>query len=678
MNLKLNSFQKKAGIFYTPEYITEFMVKNAIFEYILTFFEKRYQTIDELILSDNLDDLKKLNNIIIHLKILDPACGAGIFLLKSGQILLELTNKIAKRLNLRQMIFKKRVDIIEKNLYGVDIFEESIQECKSQLKKWLISNNQLNLNNYGNKNINFNLKVGNSLIGRLNEEINGEDVFSKNLSIEWKPFHWSKEFPEVIKSGGFDIILENPPYVFTRGGNFSPLQKKYFQIYISKLGLIQSKRGKQIQSNKLNTYSLFILRSLELLKKGGELAAIVPNNFLRNTNLDIYRDYILSNYSINRIVDLSNGVFRNVVASIICLFIDKKMPDGEFKTQIISNIEDLNENIYTENKIAQSSFLKNKSYVINIHLDETSRKICKDILKNSINLGEITEYIIEGIICSKKRDIYETRLKSIDMPFLEGKNIDSYITKWSGKFIRYDRENLHRARSNEVFTSNKLIIQRISGGTKPLKANYDPGVFYTFSSINNIIINEEYRKKIPLKLVLLILNSNLMNWYYAINFTNKSELTVNISKTFLEEIPVVKPKNKSLFENIADYLMFLFQYYNIKNEKLIFTDDIIQFFYVLSNGIIYELYLKEKIKSNLIIDLENKLTPIRFEDWIQMKFNNIIFNKKFPDFEKIEKENLEKIKNVYHKLVKDNTIQINLKKIYKNKWIKFIERGVRK
>lgn len=678
MNLKLNSFQKKAGIFYTPEYITEFMVKNAIFEYILTFFEKRYQTIDELILSDNLDDLKKLNNIIIHLKILDPACGAGIFLLKSGQILLELTNKIAKRLNLRQMIFKKRVDIIEKNLYGVDIFEESIQECKSQLKKWLISNNQLNLNNYGNKNINFNLKVGNSLIGRLNEEINGEDVFSKNLSIEWKPFHWSKEFPEVIKSGGFDIILENPPYVFTRGGNFSPLQKKYFQIYISKLGLIQSKRGKQIQSNKLNTYSLFILRSLELLKKGGELAAIVPNNFLRNTNLDIYRDYILSNYSINRIVDLSNGVFRNVVASIICLFIDKKMPDGEFKTQIISNIEDLNENIYTENKIAQSSFLKNKSYVINIYLDETSRKICKDILKNSINLGEITEYIIEGIICSKKRDIYETRLKSIDMPFLEGKNIDSYITKWSGKFIRYDRENLHRARSNEVFTSNKLIIQRISGGTKPLKANYDPGVFYTFSSINNIIINEEYRKKIPLKLVLLILNSNLMNWYYAINFTNKSELTVNISKTFLEEIPVVKPKNKSLFENIADYLMFLFQYYNIKNEKLIFTDDIIQFFYVLSNGIIYELYLKEKIKSNLIIDLENKLMPIRFEDWIQMKFNNIIFNKKFPDFEKIEKENLEKIKNVYHKLVKDNTIQINLKKIYKNKWIKFIERGVRK
>ncbi|MCK4280903.1 MAG: hypothetical protein KAX10_02215, partial [Candidatus Lokiarchaeota archaeon] len=353
-------------------------------------------------------------------------------------------------------------------------------------------------------------------------------------------------------------------------------------------------------------------------------------------------------------------------------------PDGEFKTQIISNIEDLNENIYTENKIAQSSFLKNKSYVITIHLDETSRKICKDILKNSINLGEITEYIIEGIICSKKRDIYETRLKSIDMPFLEGKNIDSYITKWSGKFIRYDRENLHRARSNEVFTSNKLIIQRISGGTKPLKANYDPGVFYTFSSINNIIINEEYRKKIPLKLVLLILNSNLMNWYYAINFTNKSELTVNISKTFLEEIPIVKPKNKSLFENIADYLMFLFQYYNIKNEKLIFTDDIIQFFYVLSNGIIYELYLKEKIKSNLIIDLENKLMPIRFEDWIQMKFNNIIFNKKFPDFEKIEKENLEKIKNVYHKLVKDNTIQINLKKIYKNKWIKFIERGVRK
>jgi len=678
MNLKLNSFQKKAGIFYTPEYITEFMVKNAIFEYILTFFEKRYQTIDELILSDNLDDLKKLNNIIIHLKILDPACGAGIFLLKSGQILLELTSKIAKRLNLRQMIFKKRVDIIEKNLYGVDIFEESIQECKSQLKKWLISNNQLNLNNYGNKYINFNLKVGNSLIGRLNEEINGEDAFSKNLSIEWKPFHWSKEFPEIMKNGGFDIILENPPYIFTRGGNFSTLQKTYFRNFISKLGLIQSQKGKQFQSNKLNTYSLFILRSLELLKKGAKLAVLIPNNFLRNTNLDIYRDYILRNYCINQIVDLSNSVFRNVVASIICLFIDKKKPDREFKTQIISNIEDLNENIYTENKRVQSSFLKNKSYVINIYLDETSRKICKDIVKNSINLGEITEYIIEGIICSKKRDVYETRLKSIDMPFLEGKNIDRYITKWSGKFIRYDRENLHRARPNEVFTSNKLIVQRISGGAKPLKANYDSGIFYTFSSINNIIIKEYFRNKFPLKLILLILNSNLMNWYYSINFTNKSKFTVNISKNFLEEIPIVEPKDKSLFEIMAEYLIFLFHYYNIEKEKLIFNNEIIQFFYVLSNGIIYELYLKEKIKSNLIKNLKNKLTPIKFEYWINGKFRKLIFKEDIFHFEIIEKENLEKIKRVYNKLVKDNTIQTNFNEIYKNKLIKFIEKDVKK
>jgi len=678
MNLKSNSFQKKAGIFYTPEYISEFIVKNAIFEYILTFFEKRYQNIDELILSDNLDDLKKLNNIIIHLKILDPACGAGIFLLKSGQILFELTSKIAKRLNLREPTSKNKVEILENNLYGVDIFEEIVQECKSQMKKWLISNDQLNFNNYGNKNINFNLKVGNSLISSLNEEINGEDAFSKDFSIDWKLFHWSKEFPEVIKSGGFDIILENPPYIFTRGENFSPLQKKYFKNYISKLGLIQSKKGRQIQSNKLNTYSLFILRSLELLKEGGKLAAIIPNNFLRNTNLDIYRDYILSNYSINRIVDLSNSVFRNVVASIACLFIENKKPDEEFKTQIISNIENLNENIYTENKRTQSSFLKNKSYVINIYLDDTAHKICEEIINNSIRLGEITEYIIEGIICSKKRNVFETRLMSIDMPFLEGKNIDRYITKWSGKFIRYKRENLHRARPNEVFTSNKLILQRISGGPKPLKVNYDPGIFYTFSSINNIIISDEYRKKFPLKLVLVILNSNLMNWYYAINFSNRSELTVNISKTFLEEIPIVRPKNKSLFENIADYLMFLFQYYNIENENLIFNDAMIQFFYELSNGIVYELYMNEKTHSNLLINLENKLMPIEFDDWIYGKFSNLIFKEELFHFKKIEKINLEKIEKVYEILIKDNMIRTNLTEIFENKWIKFIERGVKR
>ena len=663
MNLKSISYQKKAGIFYTPEPITQFLAINAISEYLMKFFGKKFHEINDLLNSDNKDELNKLYSIITNLKILDPACGDGAILMETAQILFELKSVITKKINLPITNFKNKADIITNNLYGVDIFEDAIKECKKNLRKWLNSDEKFI----------YNLNVGNSLIGNKDRNLSEIDLQNKNLLRNCKPFHWSEEFPEIIKDGGFDIILENPPYIFTRGGNFSSQQKNYFQNYISQMGLIQSKKGKQNQSGKLYTYSLFILRSLELLKKGGTLAAIVPNNFLRNTNLDIYREFILSNYSIKKIVDLSQGVFQNVVVSTICLFIDKKKPKNEFKTEIISNVVDLNENFYFKNAIVQSSFLKNKSYVINIYLDELGREICKEMEKGSIGLGGISEYIIEGIICSKKNDLFNVRQVSIDKPFLEGKNIGRFFTKWSGKYVRYQRENLHRARPTEVFTNKKLMVQRISGGVKPLKVNYDPGIFYTFSSINNIIIKNEFRKKYPLKYILLVLNSNLMNWYYAVNFTNKSNLTVNISKTFLEEIPIVKPRDISLFETVADYILFLFQYYNINNQMLIFNKDIIKFFYELCNGIVYELYLNDLIGSNLIRNLKGKWIPINYDDWIRKKFKIMIFKQKVSYFKKIEKENFENVNKSYTNLVKDKDILINLKAIYEDRLVNFIE-----
>ncbi len=663
MNLKSISYQKKAGIFYTPKPITQFLAINAISEYILDNFDKKFHEIYDLLNSGNKDDLNKLYSIITNLKILDPACGDGALLTGTAQILFELKSEVTKKMNTSITNFENKAAIITNNLYGVDIFEDTIKECKKNLRKWFNSDEK----------ILYNLNVGNSLIGSKDRNLSEIEYQNKTLLKKLKPFHWSEEFPEIIKNGGFDIILENPPYIFTRGGNFSSPQKNYFQNYISQMGLIQSKKGKQIQSGKLNTYSLFILRSLELLKKGGKLAAIVPNNFLRNTNLDIYRKFILSNYSIKKIVDLSQGGFQNVVVSTICLFIDKKKPKNEFKTEIISNIVDLNENLYLKNDIVQSSFLKNKSYVINIYLDELGREICKEMEKGSVSLREISKYIIEGIICSKKNDVFNVRQRSIDKPFLEGKNIGRFLTKWSGKFVRYQRENLHRARPNEVFANNKLIVQRISGGVKPLKVNYDPGIFYTFSSINNIIIKNEFRKKFPLKYILLVLNSNLMNWYYAVNFTNKSDLTVNISKIFLEEIPIVKPKNISLFEIIANYLLFLFQNHNIDNEMLIFNKDIIKFFYELFNGMVYELYLNDLIGSNLICNLKGKVIPINYDDWIRMKFKIMIFKQKVSYFKKIEKENFINVNKSYTNLVKDKDILINLKAIYEDRLVNFIE-----
>ena len=88
------------------------------------------------------------------------------------------------------------------------------------------------------------------------------------------------------------------------------------------------------------------------------------------------------------------------------------------------------------------------------------------------------------------------------------------------------------------------MIQRISGGNKPIKSAYDEGYFYNKESIINFVIKSD---KFYIKYVLALLNSNLINWYYSKEFSNESKLTVNLSKEYLSDIPI---KNISLDEQI--------------------------------------------------------------------------------------------------------------------------------
>jgi hypothetical protein len=95
---------------------------------------------------------------------------------------------------------------------------------------------------------------------------------------------------------------------------------------------------------------------------------------------------------------------------------------------------------------------------------------------------------------------------------------------------------LNRAREEEIYLSNKIIVQRISGGSSPLTCTIDKDKFYTFNSVNNLVLKDDV--EISLEYFLALLNSKVLNWYYSVMFSNKSTLTVNISKTFLSELPI--------------------------------------------------------------------------------------------------------------------------------------------
>ncbi|STQ85666.1 restriction /modification enzyme [Helicobacter muridarum] len=199
--------RKKDGVFYTPEYITKYIIENTIGklceakkeelkindkEYT---FDKKYQkkTIYQLD-----ERLNKYRDWLLSLKILDCACGSGAFLnsalsrLRKEHTLIDyLWSKIHKNeLNFSQI----ENTILENNLYGVDINEDSIEITKLSL--WL----HTAARNRKLTTLNDKIKCGNSLID--NEAIAGK-----------KAFNWKKEFPDVFEKGGFDVIIGNPPYV---------------------------------------------------------------------------------------------------------------------------------------------------------------------------------------------------------------------------------------------------------------------------------------------------------------------------------------------------------------------------------------------------------------------------------------------------------------------------------
>lgn len=542
--------RKEQGIYYTPSYIVDYIVKKTVGEYLKTHTPEEIEKV----------------------RILDPACGSGSFLIRAYQ---ELENywdgyyaniKGAKKSSKTVLqgrleaefekygFYNMKAKILLNNIFGVDLDPKAVEIARLNLLLKISEKKQkLPL-------LQGNIKVGNSLI--------------ESGEMSSKAFNWEKEFPEAIQNGGFDIVLGNPPWVFTRGENFTEEEKQVYSAFLKDSGVLQDKKGKNIQSGKLNLYALFLVKALKLSKENGQVSFIVPNNILRTTVYDSVRRFILQNSVIEELVDLSSGVFDQVTASSIVMTLSKNSSESvrdQNLVRVVHNVENLKTNSYDVNKTQQGAYLENTSYAMDIKLDQKEQNLIKKIVANSTQLGSYTKYIIEGIVGSLDRDVFNSKVDDRYKPFLIGKDIGRYSINFKGRFILYDRKRLHRARPEEVFTSKKIIMQRISGGKWPLKGCVDGHKFYTFASINNIILYKN--DAIDYEYLIALLNSKLFNWYYAKKFTNASDLTVNISRTYLEELPIREgdEENRLVIHQLVSEILNLNA--ELAKERLKYTDD---------------------------------------------------------------------------------------------------------
>ncbi|MBI1410829.1 Eco57I restriction-modification methylase domain-containing protein [Acinetobacter baumannii] len=515
---KQKTKRKTDGVFYTPKHITKYIIENTLG--VMCNKQKEILEIeDEKYISDKrrqnktkLTLLNKLNayrEYLLELKVLDPACGSGAFLNEALDFLIREHNYIdeleAKLTGSSLVLSNIENSILENNLYGVDINEESVEIAKLSL--WLRTakpHRKLN-------SLNNNIKCGNSLIQ------------DKSIAPE-NAFVWENEFPHVFAKGGFDVVIGNPPYVFGGNEGISDIDKAFF------------KNTYKTGSGKVNLFTLFIERSYQLLKENGEFSFIIPNTFLRVTSYESSRKFFLENYKFRELIDLGSDVFAGAVTSAIILIASKDSHLNDFEFEVKKGIDGSPVKININSTI-------NNGYIISSSTEKSSKATIEKIKQDCIPLGDLAEEMIFGVVISKNANelIFDTNTGNLK-PYLEGKDIGSYTIKNSGKFIDYQPEKIHRARTPKIFEApEKLLVQRITGGRRPLKVAYDDQQFYTKESINNIILKKDISYH-P-KFILALMNSKLINWFYNNAFTNDSSLTVNISKEYLSQIPVKHVEN---------------------------------------------------------------------------------------------------------------------------------------
>lgn len=564
IELKLE-VRKAGGVYYTPQNIVEYIVK---------------QTVGKKVLGKSPKDISKI-------KILDPACGSGSFLLGAYSYLLTYhenyylslnlpikTNKEALLTPEGKLTVAEKKRILLNNIYGVDIDINAVEVTKlSLLLKCMEGETETTIQqqmNLWNERIlptlDENIKSGNSLIDT--------DFYSEKIDFgeekKIRPFNWKNEFKEIFKEGGFDVILGNPPYVFTRDVDWPDEIKKY---YWEKFELSKADSSRKNQSGKINLYILFILTATKLINGSGLISFIIPNGLLRTTTYDTTRKFLLEKTSLVEIVDLKEGVFEGVTASTIIINYNNKTTKDNLIRVVDANYKldkGINETKVTT--ISQASFLKNVSYTFSIYVNENELNIFNKLNESGVYFKDIIVDIIEGIVAHKEY-ISDKILNSKYKPLLEGKDISRYQVNFSSKYILFDRKKLHRARPDYVWEADKkIIIRRISGGSSPLFAAIDKNKYYSFASTNLLLINDVNLKKYSYEMVCALLNSKLLNFYYSKNFSNSSNLTVNISKTFLEMLPLPVNFSDSVKLEIEENVELIMKFYSQLNSERLQTN----------------------------------------------------------------------------------------------------------
>lgn len=507
--------RKEHGIYYTPSFIVDYIVKNTL-----------KPVLDRC---TSIADLKKI-------RVLDPACGSGSFLIKALNVVYDKYLEFGSGGG----VFTK-IDILLNNIYGVDLDQQAVEITRLNL---LINALDKRMKLPG---LDKNIKNGNSLVSGTDDEL--IKCFGKNFR-DKKPFNWKEEFPEVFKQGGFDVVIGNPPW----GADISPEEKSFYR------NMFRCGRG------IVDTYALFIERAITILNPTGSLGYILPDIILLK-DYPHARKLILDTCKI-KCFKYSGMAFTNVNLDSVIII---ALKENSIKVRNSNIIEvDIDDQV---KHIVQDLFVKNTDYKFNLYFDHSSINLKNKLDKISCPLGKILE-IHEGVHSGNIRDklFIKKPMSNSRKLFFKGIELKRYELKWGKNYVNYDSSIVNKKNGEyanlgrrEYYNSKKILVRRTGDqilaalDLKKYVASNNFFVLYISDGNADSLIN--------LKYILGILNSKLATWYFTAIQPRKGRLFAEIKINHLREIPIRSNCDKTKLVFFVDKIMYLRKSINSSTEN---------------------------------------------------------------------------------------------------------------
>jgi type I restriction-modification system DNA methylase subunit len=554
--------RKKLGVFYTPAYITQYIVEVAIGGYLQKREDELRQRLKIGEFIDTAENQKReiefwqsyRDEVLVKTRVLDPACGSGAFLIAAFDYFASQYQRVNDNLQFlkHQTTENMELDktILSNNLFGVDLSPESVEITKLSL--WLKTATQGKTLTYLDNNI----KIGNSIIN--------------DAKITDLPFNWESEFSQVFAEGGFDVVIGNPPYI--RQELLSPF-KPYLQ------------ENYQTYDGVADIYIYFYEKGLNLLKPAGIISYIVTNKWLRSGYGEPLRRFFSQESVFEQIIDFGHAPIFEDADTFPCIIAARKSEvsntENENKSVLVcavprGELKNINLIQYVQNPehsftIPWSRFSANAWSLEPPAVDDLMRKIqrvgvplkefagVKPIC--GIKTGFNEAFFIDDATKNKLVQA-DPKCAEIIKPLLRGQDIKRWIPEWDKVWIIFAhkdidieqypviKEHLEIYRNKLEARAGKQLWWQLQASPSSYHLFEEPKIIWQDLAFHSRFCSDKQNVFIDMTCfalpcsdlwLLAVLNSPLMwSWLWRNTIHGKDEV-LRLKNIYTENIPIAQP-----------------------------------------------------------------------------------------------------------------------------------------